>query len=295
MLDVGDGHTLYVHDWGNKSAKKPIIFLLGGPGLALRDNGYKISFNPNKQRVIFYEQRGCGKSTPSGELKDNNTQKSIGDIDKIADYLKIDKFLLVGGSWGSTLALAYAIASPKRVLGLVINGVFTGSKSETDWISNGGFKLFYPEVWEAYLDRTPKQFRDDPSAFHMRQIKSKKTQDVIDSTYAYGCMEGASMSLEDRFTPSDKSTFDPTQMLIEMTYLNNLCFMPDRYILDNASKITAPVWIVQGRYDMVCPPITTYELSRKLSTCKVSWTIGNHDYAHEKWNLVKAILAEIAQ
>ncbi len=134
MIDVGDGHTLYVLDWGNKDAKVPFIFLHGGPGSSVKDK-HKASFDPARQRVIFFDQRGCGRSTPLGSVENNTTEKLIADISTIAVSLQIPKFIVHGTSWGSTLALAYAIKHPERVSALVIGGVFTASQVETDWLS----------------------------------------------------------------------------------------------------------------------------------------------------------------
>lgn len=291
-LEVGDGHTLYIHDWGNKSAEKPIIFLHGGPGSNVRDK-FKALFNPTKQRVIFFDQRGCGKSTPYGEITNNTTDKLINDIELIAENLNLEKFIINGGSWGSCLALAYTIARPKRVIGLVLNGIFTGSKSEINWLNRGDFKLFYPEVWDKYLNNTPKEHQSNPTDYHIKQIKSKNKDDVLKSAYVFDCLESAVMNLDDRFEPDDIKTYDPAGAIIEITYLENNCFMPDRYIIDNVHKITAPVWLVQGRYDMICPPITAYEIHSKLPNSKIFWTISGHGIVHENWNIMRTILSEI--
>jgi proline iminopeptidase len=292
-LAVGDGHSLFIHDWGNKSASKPIICLHGGPGSSTRDK-FKAMFNPKNQRVIFFDQRGCGKSIPYGELRNNTTDKLIEDINTIADSLKIKKFIIAGGSWGSCLALAYAIKYPKRVLGLVLNGIFTASKREIDWINKGDFKLFFPDVWQTYLDSTPKKFQDNPTEYHTKQVVSGSADEAKASAYAYDCLESAVMSLDDRYTPDDFSTYDPTDSIIEVTYLANGCYMPERHILQNAHKITAPVWLVQGRYDNVCPPITAYELNKELPNSKLIWVISGHDFNHEKASVLSAVIEEVA-
>lgn len=291
-LEVGDGHTLYIHDWGNKLATKPILFLHGGPGSSVRDK-FKTLFNPIKQRVIFFDQRGCGKSTPYGELANNTTKKLINDIELIADNLNLKQFIINGGSWGSCLALAYTISHPKRVLGLVINGIFTGSKSEIDWLNRGYFKLFYPEVWDKYLNNTPKEHHNNPTDYHLKQIKSKDKNEALKSAYIFDNLESAVMNLDDRFEADNIATYDPAGSIIEMTYLENNCFMPDRYIIDNVHKITAPVWLIQGRYDMICPPITAYEIHNKLPNSKLIWTTSGHGFVHENWNIIRTILTEI--
>jgi proline iminopeptidase len=290
MLDVGDGHRLYIQDWGNKDATVPTIFLHGGPGSQVKEK-HKAVFDPKTQRVIFFDQRGSGQSLPSGSLKNNTTQNLITDITVIADKLSITKFNLHGSSWGSTLALAYAIENPGRVHALAIGGVFTGSKSETDWIDQGHFKTFYPDVWDAYIQRTPEEYRDNPSAYHFNKVINGTTDERKRSGYAYECLEGGVIQLDDRFTPSNFETYDPSGIHIGMYYLNNGCFMPDRYILENTDKLTMPIHIVQGRYDMVCPPTTAYELHNKLSDSKMYWTLSGHHVEHEGQNIFKSIIA----
>ncbi|HRN90671.1 MAG TPA: alpha/beta fold hydrolase [Candidatus Saccharibacteria bacterium] len=290
MLDVDDGYTIYVQDWGNKDAETPTIFLHGGPGSQVKEK-HKAAFDPTIQRVIFFDQRGCGQSTPAGSLENNTTDKLVSDISKIADELNISKFNIHGSSWGSTLALAYAIAHPERVAALVIGGVFTGSKAESDWIDKGLFKTFYPDTWQAYLDRTPKEHQSNPSAFHFDKVINGTIEEQKISGYAYECLEAGVIKLDDRFTPDDFAEYDPAAIRIEVHYLTNGCFMPDRYILDNTDKLTMPIYIVQGRYDMVCPPATAYELHNRLANSKLYWTLSGHHVEHEGQNIFKSIFA----
>ncbi len=293
MLDVGDGHVLYVYEWGNKDAKTPIIFLHGGPGSQVKDK-HKSSFNPKKHRVIFFDQRGSGNSTPFGSLELNTTDNLIEDISKVADKLSADTFILHGSSWGSTLALAYALKYPERVEALVIGGVFTGSKAESDWIDKGKFRTFFPDVWQAYLDRTPVKYRANPSAYHFDKVISGTLEEQKLSGYAYECLESGVIQLDDRFHADNLVDHDPSSIRIEMFYLANGCFMPDRYVLDNATKLTVPVHIVQGRYDMVCPPQTAYELHNKLPNSRLYWTLSGHKQEHEGQNIFMAIFDQLS-
>jgi len=290
MLDVGDGQAIYIQDWGNKNATTPTIFLHGGPGSQVKDK-HKAAFDPETQRVIFFDQRGCGQSTPFGSLENNTTLKLVADISVIAEKLSLGKFNLHGSSWGSTLALAYAIKNPERVANLVIGGVFTGSKAESDWIDQGHFKPFYPDVWDAYVQRTPEEYHGDPSAYHFDKVINGTPEEQRLSGYAYECLEAGVIQLDDRFTPGDFETYDAAGIRIEMHYLSNGCFMPDRYILNNADKLTMPVYIVQGRYDMVCPPTTAYELHQKVANSKLYWTLSGHHVEHEGQNIFKSIMA----
>lgn len=294
MLDVGDGHKLFVIDWGNSEAKTKVIFLHGGPGGSVKD-WHKAAFDPKIHHVIFFDQRGSGKSTPTGSLKNNTTQDLVEDISKIAKKFKFDTFYLHGSSWGSTLALAYSLAHPENVKGLVIGGVFTGSKAESDWIDNGEFKTFYPDVWQAYLERTPEKFRGNPTSYHFDKALNGKPKEQKASAYAYECLETGVIKLDDRFTPDNFDDYDQSKIRVEIYYLANNCFMLDRHILDSAHKLTMPVWIVQGRYDMVCPPMTAFELHQKLPNSKIYWTLAGHAHEHEGENVFRSIFEGIAR
>jgi len=294
MLDVGDGHTLFIQEWGNSEASVPIIFLHGGPGSQVKDK-HKRPFNPKTHRVIFFDQRGCGKSTPYGSLEHNTTSELIADISKIADTFNAKTFILNGSSWGSTLALAYALAHPERVHALVIGGIFTGSKAEADWIDKGQFKTFFPDVWQAYLDKTPPEHQSNPSKYHFDKAIHGTPKEQKLSGYAYDCLESGVIQLDDRQEPESFEEYDPAGIRIEMQYLTNGCFLSDRNILDNAHKLTMPVHIVQGRYDMVCPPHTAYELHNKLSNSQLYWTLGGHKHEHEAENIFRSIFASLVQ
>lgn len=275
MLEVDKGHSLYVQEWGSKTAKTTFIFLHGGPGSGCHD-GYKEYFNPQKNRVIFFDQRGAGKSTPSGLLSGNTTNDLINDINTIATKYQLENFVLVGGSWGSTLALAYALKWPTKVIALILRGIFTGSQSEIDVIDKGHFKAFFPDVWQNLLDKTPPQQHDDPVAYHVLRALSDDPTAIRSSAYAMSELEGSLARLDDRVVPEDIETFSPESTRIELWYTSQRCFMPNNYILNNASKLTMPVWLIQGRYDAICPPITAYALSKSLPNNKLIWTLAGH-------------------
>jgi proline iminopeptidase len=294
MLEVGDGHTLYVQDWGNKVAKLPVILLHGGPGSHCKPH-HRRPFDPTKQRVIFFDQRGCGQSTPYGSLDHNTTADIVEDISKIATKLGIDKFILTGGSWGSCLALAYALAHPERVSSMVLHGIFTGSQSEIDWLEKGRFANFFPDAWERYLQATPKANRTDPGVYHYQRIMSDDPKAVAESGLAYETLEGSTAKLDDRTLPADLTDYDPAGIRIEMHYMHKRCFMPDNHILDNAQKLTMPVHLVQGRYDMVCPPITAYELAKRLPDATLSLTVSGHHAEHETDSLLRLLLRQVTE
>ena len=174
---------------------------------------------------------------------------------------------------------------------MVLHGIFTGSKSEIAWLNNGGFSNFFPDVWDAYLEATPKAHRKNPSAYHYSQALGKDKEATKKSAYSYNMMEGAVIALNDNFTPDSYDDFDPAGALIEMHYMKNGCFLPDRYVLDNAHKLTMPIWLVQGRYDNVCPPVTAYELSKELRHGKLVWTVAGHASEHETTNILRILLS----
>lgn len=292
FIEVGDGHQLYAQEWGNKKAESTIIFLHGGPGSSCSDRA-KRQFSPAQHRVIFFDQRGSGRSLPYGSLKHNTTDKLVEDINKIAEHFGLKTFVLTGGSWGSTLALAYAIAHPKRVEAMVLRGIFTASKAEIDWLEQGHFRDFFPEVWEAYLEKTPKKYHHDPGSYHMERALNGDLEAQQASAFAYESMEGAVLFLDDRLRSNDPEGYDPLPARIEMHYIKHHCFMPDRHILRNARKLKMPVWLVQGRYDMVCPPRTAYELHKELSNSQLIMTIaGHHGSDRSTEDISKTILLQ---
>ncbi len=292
MLDVGDGHTLYVHDWGNKDAKKPVLFLHGGPGSGCKDK-HKLQFKPEQQRVIFFDQRGSGRSLPYGSIEDNTTEHLIGDIDKILDRFGIEQVIITGGSWGSALALFYAIAQPQKVRAMLLDGIWTASRQENDWLDKGGFKTFFPDAWEAYRSSVPPKFETDPSAYHFKRILGDDAVAAKQSGYAYQTLEAAAISLDDRHAAENFDTYDHLPIRLEVHYITNGGFVPDRHVFDNASRLTMPIYMVQGRYDMVCPPAAAHELHQLLPTSELVFTTSGHYSEHETWNVKRTILQQL--
>lgn len=272
---TADGeHKLYVQEWGAKQGV-PILFLHGGPGVGCKDS-HKNYFSPKKHRVIFLDQRGSGHSTPYGSLKHNNTQKLIDDIEQVRRQLRIKKWHIEGASWGSTLALTYAIKHPANVKSLVILGVFLGSRAEINWIESGLYKTFYPDVYEQHPVQT----------FRYNRKSDQK---------AYLKLSFRLLGLDDRpkQLPDDQD-LDLQPIKIELYYLNNDCFLSDNYILDNADKLKMPVTIIQGRYDMIAPPLSAYRLSRILPNCSFQTTLTGHlPSDRESYSVLKAVLSTL--
>lgn len=294
FLEVGDGHQLYVQEWGNTKAKTPILFLHGGPGGSVQDKHRRL-FDPKQQRVIFFDQRGCGRSLPYGLIKANTTKHLVEDIEKIAVKLGVKEFIITGGSWGCTLALAFSLAHPRRVKAMVLNGILTGSQSETDWVDKGGFRNFFPDIWEEYLRQTPKAHQTDPSAYHFQRALGDDEAAAKASIYAYENVEAALLQLDDRYYPESFEDYDPAGMRIEIHYLVNRFFLPDRYVFYHANRLTMPVYLVQGRYDVLCPPVSAYELHKALPNGHLIWTVSGHKTERESWTVIRTLLQQLTQ
>ncbi len=292
VLPVGDSHQLYVQLWGNNRAKNTILYLHGGPGSGCSDSAKKL-FDPKSQKVIFFDQRGCGRSLPYGSLQNNTINNLVADINKILNAFGLKKVIICGGSWGSCLALVYAIRNSDKVKAMVLRGIFTARKIEVDFVDNGGLKFTYPDAWARYVLGVLKKDRESPTDYHVAQILMGDRAGVKKSAYAYSQLEAAIGSLEGPAPVESFKDFDSTRMIIHMHYLANDCFLPEGYILRNAGRLKVPVALVQGRYDMICPPFTAFELSQKLPNCKLIWTIAGHS-AQDSANLqaVRSALSE---
>lgn len=293
FVEVGDGHTLYVHEWGSQNGM-PIMYLHGGPGNGCNDR-YKQLFDPKRHRVIFFDQRGSGRSLPTGTLKNNTTADLVEDIEKLARHFKLTSFTLTGGSWGSCLALAYGIAYPKRVKSMVLSGIFTGSHAEINYYGGTEYALLFPEVREALLASTPKSHHNNLLKYHYERALGDDQQAAKESAYALSTQEISLLSLDDRLMLPSFEEFDPTSALIEIHYMANYCFLPDRSVFSQASKLTMPIWLIQGRYDMVCPPRTAYELHKVLPDSELIWAVSGHRGEREVWNIERSLLMQLAR
>jgi proline iminopeptidase len=233
-------------------------------------------FDGTRNHVVFFDQRGADKSTPAGSLEKNNTGKLVDDITRVLDKLVLPQVTLVGGSWGSCLALTYALAHPDRVAAMILRGLFTGTKAEIDHLEQGAFRLFYPEVWETFTAAVPEAHRQNPAAYYHQLLAGNDPAAATDAAYAFSEMEGAVSTLDDRHTPEDPATFSPNRVRIETHYLRNHCFLEEGHIMAHARALTMPVWLVQGRYDMVCAPATAYALHKQLPNSQLIFTVSGH-------------------
>lgn len=270
-LAVSELHTLYVEESGNPEGI-PVLFLHGGPGAGLTTN-YSAMFNPEIYRIIAFDQRGCGRSTPLAETEENTTDALLNDIKFIRNHCQVDKWLLFGGSWGATLALLAAIAEPDTVTGLILRGVFLGREEDMHWFisPNGGAAQLYPEHYEAFVQdmSISKQTSTHQvcELFQERFTQKNKFLQTDALRAWYGWEERISRIQHPYGDPL--TNYDLGQVsslaILECHYLMHKCFIPENYILDNISVIEdLPVYIVHGRYDMICKLEASYLLQQSL-------------------------------
>jgi proline iminopeptidase len=264
-LKVSDLHTIHVEESGNINGT-PVIFLHGGPGGGI-EPVYRQYFDPEKWRIIVFDQRGCGQSTPHAELQENTTWDLIADIEKIRQYLEIDKWVVFGGSWGSTLSLSYAITHPDRCKALVLRGIFMIRKKEINWFYQEGTSNIYPDAWEHYLRPIPEDERHDLVAAYYKRLTSNDDSVRIEAAKAWSIWEASTSKLiqsEESIHAFEDAKVAEAFARIECHYFTNLGFFDtDEWLLENVAKIRhIPTVIVQGRYDVVCPMVSAWELHR---------------------------------
>jgi len=264
-LKVSDLHTIHVEESGNINGK-PVIFLHGGPGGGI-EPVYRQYFDPEKWRIIVFDQRGCGQSTPHAELQENTTWDLIADIEKIRQHLEIDKWVVFGGSWGSTLSLSYGITHPDRCKALVLRGIFMIRKKEINWFYQDGTSNIYPDAWEHYLRPIPEDERNDLVAAYYTRLTSNDDSVRIEAAKAWSIWEASTSKLiqsEESIHAFEDAKVAEAFARIECHYFTNRGFFDtDEWLLENVDKIRhIPTVIVQGRYDVVCPMISAWELHR---------------------------------
>jgi len=260
MLAVDDIHTIYWEEIGNP-AGIPVIFLHGGPGAGLSP-AHRRFFDPQRYRVILFDQRGAGKSTPLGECRNNTTQLLIGDIERLRAQFGIEQWLVFGGSWGSTLALAYGQAHPERCLGFVLRGIFLCTQAEIDWFLHGA-QWFHPEVYDAFVAPIPVEERGDLLQAYVRRIMSDDPAVHWPAVRAWSEFEGRRVFLLPQPDEAPSDTLDLGVGRLESHYMANLGFFDDNQLLRDVGRIAhLPVTIVQGRYDVICPPVSAWRLQQ---------------------------------
>lgn len=263
MLDLDETHKMYWEVSGNPNGV-PVIFLHGGPG-AGASSSHRRFFDPEHYRIVVFDQRGCGRSKPFGELTDNTTQHLVADMETLRRHLDIEKWLLFGGSWGSSLALAYGMEHPDRTLGFVLRGLFLCRDKELDWFL-GGIAAVFPEPWRSFTEFLPENERSDILGNYHRRLTDDDPAVHLPASRAWARFEGAcSTLLPNPESVASLETGRAASALarIEAHYFVNHMYLPDDHFFQHLDKIRhLPGTIIQGRYDMVCPIRSADEFSR---------------------------------
>lgn len=264
MLAVTPQHSIYVERSGNKGGY-PVFFLHGGPGSHSRSD-HRRYFDPECFDIVLFDQRGCGKSLPAGETAGNSTWELVEDINAIKGALDVEKKIsLFGGSWGSTLALAYALKYPSLVEELILRGIFLGSNDEVRWYTKG-LSRFAPEAWEDFS--CPEE--EDLVDYYYQQIHGEDESSAIQAACRWYEYEARIMNVgSEAHTTADVTSFPPKEEMlarvrIQLHFLKHQCFLDDGYLLESVKDLELPVTLVQGALDLVCPPITAHRLQRAL-------------------------------
>lgn len=284
FLDVRDGHQIYWEDWGNPQSK-PIIHLHGGPGAGFSDS-HKQIYDPTIHRVIFHDQRGCGKSTPFGSTDSNTTQNLINDIELLRKHLGIQgKVPVAGGSWGSALALLYAIAHPESVSKLMIWSVYTVRKIENAGVTEGYAKTFFPEAWDRFISLVPSDKRhnaDDILGYYHHMMRSDDPREVRKYALEWSLWESNLVTLDYDPEVIKQNVYNDDNMLavalLETHYFINGCFVDEGYVYSNLDKIKhIPCLAIQGRFDVLTLPYTAYHLSQSYGdNFNLRWVNSGH-------------------
>lgn len=263
MLEVGDGHRIYVEQCGNPQGA-PVVVLHGGPGGGCSPMMRRF-FDPEHYRIVLFDQRGCGRSRPHASVESNTSWHLVADIERIRAALGIDRWAVFGGSWGATLALLYAETHPDAVRHLALRGVFLMTRAELDWFYGGGAGQFWPEQWQRFAHMVPEAERSDLISAYHRRLFSGNHGEETRFARAWAGWENALASIEsDGFTGMAPAEFARAFARLENHYFHHRGFLDsDGYILEHAHRLAEiPGVIVQGRYDMICPPHAAWSLSQ---------------------------------
>ncbi|HSR01584.1 MAG TPA: prolyl aminopeptidase [Methylophilaceae bacterium] len=273
-LKVDNTHEIYYEECGNPDGR-PIVFLHKRPGSGCNP-GQRRFFDPKHYRIILLDQRGCNRSRPQGETADNTTQHLINDLESLRTHLALEAWHVFGGSWGSTLALSYATQHPDRVISLTLRGIFLSRPTELNWFL-GDIQHFYPDVWQTLIEYLPQHERHDVLSAFEKRIASQNIKISYAAAVAWNNYENSIMRL-DQSAPNTKSPTDSTTIVsneekladvararVQIHYIRNHCFIDGESLLQATKSLdNIPTTIVQGRYDMVCPPKTSWLLSKAM-------------------------------
>jgi len=293
FLNVGEGHNLYFELYGNPKGI-PVVFLHGGPGAGFSDKD-KTFFDKRRYNVLFFDQRGSSRSKPFGSIEYNTTKDIVSDINKLLDFVGFDKTYVFGGSWGSTLALVYAIHNSKRVLGLILRGIWLANKYAINHYIGGGIKEYFPDVWERFSKLVKRG--EIPAEYYLKKMLSadKEISDKYAYEWAYYEMSFYTIRKIEHIEET-LSTFSYKSMAImEAHFIANNCFLEDNFILKNVDKIKdIKTTIVHGRFDFICTPIQAFQLHDALKNSKLNiMNAGHSGYDPENFKVLKSELKRI--
>lgn len=281
MLALDGVHHMYWEQCGNPRGA-PVLFLHGGPGAGAAPP-HRRFFDPAHYRIVIFDQRGAGRSTPLGELRDNTTPHLVADIEALRRHLGIERWLIFGGSWGSTLAIAYGEAHPERCSGFILRGIFLCRRSEIEWFLYG-LRAFFPEAWRSFSEAMPQEERGDLLAAYHRRLVDPDPRVHMAAAKAWSIYEGACSTLLP--SPETIAYFASDVVAlglarIEAHYFSHDIFLPENALLDDIGRIRGiPAVIVQGRYDAVCPIVTADEVHRRWPEAEY---IVVPDAGHSAW------------
>ncbi len=292
FLKVDMLHEIYVEECGNPKGQ-PVLFLHGGPGASFGPFHRRL-FDPKHYRIILFDQRGAGKSKPHAELEDNTTWHLISDIEMIRSKLEIENWMVFGGSWGSTLALAYSETHPDRCSHLVLRGIFLCRKEEIRWFYQEGASFIFPDYWKSYLAQIPEGERADMVTSYYKRLTSGDQKVRLAAAKAWAGWEGSTLHLHP--CPDSKANFEEDQKALSVAriechyFMNRAFFSSDNYLIENASKIKAvPTVIVHGRYDVVCPVKNAFDLHGAMPHADLQ-IIPDAGHAVDEPGILKALI-----
>ena len=292
QMQVDELHNLYIEECGNPNGI-PVVFLHGGPGSGCEPH-HRRYFNAQLYRIILFDQRGCGRSTPHAELEANTTWDLVSDMEQIRQQLDIDKWVLFGGSWGTTLALAYAETHAKRVSGMVLRGVFLARQQDVDWFYQCGTSRLFPDYWEDFIAPIPEDQRENMVNAYYQQLTSPDRQLREAAAIAWSGWEGRTATLLPNPGVEQHFSHLPSALSIariECHYFVNRSFLQSNQLLENAGCLKGiPGYIVHGRYDAICPVEQAWELHRVWPEAKLQ-IIADAGHAVVETGIARALLA----
>lgn len=291
-LPVDELHTLYVEQCGNPQGL-PVLFLHGGPGAGCEPM-HRRFFDPERYHIVLFDQRGCGRSTPHAELTNNTTWHLVADIERLRERLGIERWVVFGGSWGSTLALVYAETHPERVLGLILRGIFLCRPQDMQWFYQQGANRLFPDAWEHYVEPIPEAERDDLLRAYYRRLIGTDEVERLRVAKAWSVWEGSTLTLERN--PAVIEHFAEAHLALSLArieahyFVNDTFLAPDQILRDASRLKDIPGVIVHGRYDVICPLDGAWALHKAWPTAELR-IIPTAGHAASEPGIVDALVA----